>query len=249
MKTANFKYLLVILSILGAVSGFGQSVSGYKGKRTCLEYNYNAFPVFIYNVTPTTISLSSIQNGELSFAINRKLTVSAHYSHSVSKLSFAKLRDEYFRTYYVTSVVNKPVLFEYNFIGADFNFYLGEFIAPVGVYINVGFSAGSYNLLEEFTLPAYISNSNQPVEIVYGTEKYRVNRVRLGLNSKKVIGSSFFLSSGVQANWAFGPDFLVRDDVFYADNGIFELSKLWMNKRVRWDSLFNFKLGIGIMFL
>ncbi|MBL4703296.1 MAG: hypothetical protein JKY54_02175 [Flavobacteriales bacterium] len=249
------KELSWVIAILLFVITFQANAQapGYVGKRLLVDYSFATVPTFLPGVTNSTVSFATIHNAEVSWVLNRRISIAGHYTVSFPKLDFSDMDDEYFYDYYLGDNRQlSEVPTKYQFIGFDVQIYGGKRVAPVGTYFNLGFSVGHFTLLESFTLNYdynYNYTGTYPYESVFNPRKYGVGRLRFGINNKKIIGGSVYLISGINANILVGKGTVRKDEVFNDDNGFLKLDRLWMTRKVRFDNLLHIKLGIGILFV
>lgn len=238
----NSKIIITLLLIGTCMQARSQS-PGYLGKKLSLEYNFNTFPlIFLKEITHKTVSFSAIHQGEMAYALGRRFALATHYSYSSSNINLFEYPDG------VLTKMNAK------FIGFDLQFYRSNYVAPVGVFFNVGYSAGTFTLKEDVKIEVTSYELPDPVYTkVFQPRKYTSHRLRFGVNQKKIIAGNVYISSGLLANLVFGGDVIhsgeyqgIEDleSAKYKGLGVYEMSE-----KIIWDHLFHFKLGAGVILL
>lgn len=264
------KRLLIITAIVSLGSNFfsQKKTVGLEGKRFNLEagIGISLFPSFIffnndyYSRTKLTDLVSTRYNFELGYAVTNKIKASFHYSHA--NINFDSV-DSY-RNYDQDELSNITPFFVFNSFkntkvnsyGIKVNYYLHDFIAPVGGSIGLSYKRTFiYTKNHVFTSINLIEDNWGYETLVIKTDssELKMSYTTLGFHYENM----FFISNKIPLYFKYGISTALRVgrkgtrgeseiDFIELDDDL-NIYKQFLGRSYRHD-IFEFNFGLGIIF-
>jgi len=233
------------LAVCFAFSSRAQEAPGYLGKLNTLEYNYGAFLGYNFNVD--ALRFSDNHSFQYNHVLDRRTSVGISYTHygidiDANDVFYSVYTSELRQLYKSSTKVYGKYRISGNDLGLHIRFYQNNWIAPLGVYHQVGVKA---IMLNPTNNEAYYYMDSKKTTLEPSKPFFTSLGITYTFGKTKVFFDRLLLNYGVQLNWMASTVYPFYEE--YKTQLVDDYFRKTMNKNVYFDQMVKVKLGIGLL--
>lgn len=230
--------IISILLFLLPISLYSQT-PGYLGKKVFVGYDFNFLPV-LNGVMPNP---GYPINQFVIFSFKHEAKIGITFSKK-GQCSFSYLRQNNVANYSYANFASWSVSKKYNnfyntIFALNFKFQLGNFISPVGAFIELSCGYGKAGLMDN---DAFIARGN-PDELNGKGSYLTYQRISISLGTTKMLSKSLYFNYGLRFNLNFNQQDFVNTSV----NNSSKLVLRFVQEELRNMNWLEGKIGFGIL--
>jgi hypothetical protein len=205
-------FLLQFLLICFAAQQLSAQVPGYRGKRFSAGYNASSFFYFagfgmddgINGVVGST-RLSYKSEVYANYALSRKMSIGFSYYHGNQKNYF---KPQYLGGYYVVPL-KETALCKINMFELHLKFFKNNFVAPVGLYYQMGIALVKYDLNQPGDTLALIDEyrGNHVLTVKKPLDAYTCMKLSFHVGKTNPIGNYLYINTAIGVNFFTAGDY------------------------------------------
>jgi hypothetical protein len=246
-------FLLQLLLVCFAAQQLSAQVPGYRGKRFSAGYNASSFFYFagfsmqdegLGGVLAST-RLSYKTELYVNYALSRKTNIGFSYYHGNQKNYF---KDQAVDNRYVTPRVD-AVHCRINAFELHIKFFKNNFVAPVGLYYQMGIGLVKYNLNEPGDTLALmdLTTNYHTFTVRKPLDAFTCMKLSFHVGKTNPIGNYLYINTAIGVNFFTGGDFNWNygDDGIYSNSSVNTYLLKNFNKGLLSHNMAEIKVGLG----
>lgn len=245
-------FALHILLFCLAAQDLSAQVPGYRGKRFSAGYNASSFFYFANFTTDEGISgvfastrLSYKTELYANYALSRKMSIGFSYYRGNQKNYF---KDQNIDGYYVRTR-SEAVLCKINMFELHLKFFKNNFVAPVGLYYQMGIALVKYDMNQPGDTLALLNNytGGHVLTVKKPLDPFTCMKLSFHVGKTNPIGNYLYINTAIGLNFFTGGDYQFNfgNEYAYSSGSVNTYLLNNFNKGLLAHNMLEVKIGLG----
>lgn len=241
-------FLLQLLLVCFTAQQLSAQVPGYRGKRFSAGYNASSFFYFADFSTEDGLSgvigstrLSYKTEVYANYALSRKMNIGFSYYNGNQK--------NYFKTIGYIVPREDAVHCRLHMFELHFKFFKNNFVAPVGLYYQIGIGMVKYNLNEPGdSLVLIDARTGQQTHTIHKPlDAFSCMKLSLHVGKTNPIGNNFYINTAIGINFFTAGDYQFNFNLndYYSSGSITYYLLKNLNRGLTNHNMAEIKVGLG----